>query len=249
MKTFKFLPAILLFTLCLTSCFKEGVGDIKTQLQGKWRLEYVDMKQVTTNDRIILNFTPSCGYYTSSLQGFASQGNVKYDHNTPFQYIVDGKSLTINLPDGTITGTISGIGNNTLTFIPFKMKRGSMALESELVVFKKMTVDYSKEICGLWEGAQMAGSETYGNADHRWEYRSNGTYIYYERDSLATWKKQACDTSIYFVEGNCFFSMWGNAGDLSYEWWDISLCDDEEMYWSAFRGSFTTSLRMHRVSY
>ena len=28
--------------------------------------------------------------------------------------------------------------------------------------FNKVTVDYSKDIIGLWEGVEMTGSETYG---------------------------------------------------------------------------------------
>lgn len=33
----------------------------------------------------------------------------------------------------------------------------------------------------MWEGQKVIGSETYGNADHRIEYKADGSYDYYNK--------------------------------------------------------------------
>jgi len=48
--------------------------------------------------------------------------------------------------------------------------------------YVKVSVDYSKDIVGLWEGVEMTGYETYGNAEARIDYKADGTYTYYKNN-------------------------------------------------------------------
>ena len=45
------------------------------------------------------------------------------------------------------------------------------------MTWKKVTADYSQDVLGLWEGVDMTGDETYGDAHHRIEYRAEHTPI------------------------------------------------------------------------
>lgn len=46
--------------------------------------------------------------------------------------------------------------------------------------WKRASVDGKLDIIGLWEGVEMTGYETYGNAEARIEYKADGTYTYYQ---------------------------------------------------------------------
>lgn len=101
---------------------------------------------------------------------------------------------------------------------------------------QKVTADYSQDIIGMWEGVEMTGDETYGDANHRIEYKADGTYVYYDKDG-DDWKLSEDVDNEYNVDGDWLASRWRpKAGeDFEYEWWDIDEIKDGTMKWSALR--------------
>ena len=110
--------------------------------------------------------------------------------------------------------------------------------------FNKVTVDYSKDFIGLWEGVEMTGSETYGNAEARIDYRADGSYTYYIK-SGGNWVVSANVDNEYLVDGDWLATRWrSEAGaKFSYEWWDIDYIRGDEMKWSALREDANTHSR------
>ncbi|MCQ2332936.1 MAG: lipocalin family protein, partial [Paludibacteraceae bacterium] len=92
------------------------------------------------------------------------------------------------------------------------------------------------DIIGMWEGVEMTGEETYGDANHRIEYKADGTYVYYDKDG-DDWKLSEDVDNEYNVDGDWLASRWRpKAGeDFEYEWWDIVEIKDGTMKWSALR--------------
>ena len=96
--------------------------------------------------------------------------------------------------------------------------------------------NFSRDIIGMWEGVEMTGDETNGNADARIAYFADGTYIYY-RKLADVWFPRCDETSKYSIEGSKLTTQWKSkeAENYSSEWWDINAIKDGEMKWSALR--------------
>lgn len=103
--------------------------------------------------------------------------------------------------------------------------------------YNRVTTDYSEDIIGLWEGVEMTGDETYGNADARIAYLADGTYRYYQKNAEGEWEvKAGQEVSEYNVDGDWLATRWQETGgEMNYEWWDIDEIKDGQMKWSALR--------------
>lgn len=59
--------------------------------------------------------------------------------------------------------------------------------------------NYTTEILGLWEGKCITATES--DEPHRWQYRSDGTYSYFSKDSNDRWKEKEDNASKYTLHG------------------------------------------------
>ena len=82
----------------------------------------------------------------------------------------------------------------------------------------------------------MTGYETYGDANHRIEYKDDGTYTYYNKDG-ESWVPSENAGNEYNVDGDWLAMRWQPTenDDYEYEWWDIDEIKDGTMKWSALR--------------
>jgi hypothetical protein len=87
--------------------------------------------------------------------------------------------------------------------------------------------------------------------EHRWEYKADGTYVYYVKDGN-NWVPYATNTlNEYFVDGNLLCTRWIDNGVENREWWEITIADGK-MNWTALRQNedgttFTATFEMERV--
>ena len=211
--------------------------EIETKIIGKWKTTTLDGKDILTNNRIIRTFTSnhkvthSCSHY--------ADGTYLWFNKIPLQYDVVGNELH-EISEETSMKVLSKILSidETQFFInTFKIiVPDSKELSNTNSVFQKVTADYSQDIIGMWEGVEMTGDETYGDANHRIEYKADGTYVYYNKDG-ENWKPSENVDNEYNVDGDWLASRWRpKAGeDFEYEWWDIVEIKDGTMKWSALR--------------
>lgn len=122
------------------------------------------------------------------------------------------------------------------------MSQGIDIRDDRNAVFSKIAADYSRDIIGLWEGVEMTGYETHGDAHHRIEYRADGTYTYHSWDvATQTWQPLEDVFNEWNVDGDWLATRWKNNGSnvMNYEWWDIDYIKQEGnntiMKWSALR--------------
>ena len=107
--------------------------------------------------------------------------------------------------------------------------------EKHTSVWTKVTKDYSSTIVGLWEGTSVTGFETYGDYNHRLEYKADGTYVYYNYVD-GEWIAKKDDVSEYLLEGDLLMTYWTSEdGKPNFEWWEIETCDSKTMKWTAQR--------------
>ena len=101
--------------------------------------------------------------------------------------------------------------------------------------WERVTRDYETAILGTWEGHVTTGSSVFDDREvHRWEYRADGTYIYYIQDGdRLVPSDDACND--YFVAGNLLCTRWGKEGPEHCEWWEITSIENNAMTWTALR--------------
>ena len=225
----------------LSSCSKNedvpSQKDIETKIIGKWKIIKHNGDDALTNKRTIWTFNND-GKGTQSLADY-KEGDKTFiwDNKEPIQYSIQGNILHSISPDVEHTATIPFINDNQMTMHVTKIiSRGVDVKESYVAECSKVTADYSQDIIGMWEGVEMTGDETYGDANHRIEYKADGTYTYYDKVG-DSWVPSKNAGNEYNVDGDWLATRWQptEGADFEYEWWDIVEIKDGTMKWSALR--------------
>ena len=160
-----------------------------------------------------------------------------WDNKEPIQYSIQDNVLHSISPDVEHTATIPFINDNQMTMNVTKViSHGVNVKDSYVAEYSKVSVDYSQTIIGMWEGVEMMGDETYGDANHRIEYKADGTYTYYDKVG-DNWVPSKNAGNEYNVDGDWLATRWQptEGADYEYEWWDIDEIKDGMMKWSALR--------------
>ena len=125
---------------------------------------------------------------------------------------------------------------------------------NEVFRLTKQTADYREAILGTWEGkvTSSEGSEYDDGETHRWEYKADGTYVYYSQNEEGEWVPSGDEISEYFVDGTLLCTRWGNNEQENREWWEIASIKDGVMKWKALRQkedgtTFTATFEMKKV--
>ena len=226
---------------------------IKEKIVGKWKGVTQDGAELTTNVRTVLTFNAD-GTRTVSTSRFESNTNEYLFRNKQSgTYAIEGSQLKnyLDTNDGYDVAiyNINVIDDSQLAMTMQNLNPGRKS------VYKRVTADYSEDIIGLWEGVEMTGDETYGNAEARIAYLTDGTYRYYQKNSEGEWEvKAGQELSEYNVDGDWLATRWQEkGGEMNYEWWDIDEIKDGQMKWSALRERedgtrFTTTFTWKKVS-
>ena len=106
----------------------------------------------------------------------------------------------------------------------------------------------------MWEGMSTgsAGSEFDDGEHHLWEYKADGTFVYYVKDGN-NWVASANTLNEYFVAGNLLCTRWVDNGVEYREWWEILNIGNGTMIWIALRedeqgNSYVASFAMNKVN-
>ena len=116
------------------------------------------------------------------------------------------------------------------------------------------TADYHDAVLGTWEGRVTSEQSEYDDGEpHRWEYKADGTYVYYSLVD-GQWVDNVNSFADYFIDGTLLCMRWKNVGnDTEYrEWWEIESIQDGVMKWKALRqredgSTYTATFQMAKV--
>ena len=109
------------------------------------------------------------------------------------------------------------------------------------MMYKRVEYSFEQDILGVWEGESQSSQDTYGDGKpHRWEFKADGTYVYYVQDGNV-WVPGSNTLNEYFVDGDQLCMRWQDGGKEYREWWTIALLEKNDMTWSAIRKSETSS--------
>ena len=229
--------------------------EIETKIIGKWKRVAINGEEELTNHRQICTYeTGGKAVYSESV--FRGNHWVWSNHQEG-SYTIDGNTLSAKIPNHEIVSKINSINDNTMDKYVLKSidtETGSTSEVNTSQKLMKVSVDYSRDILGMWQGVEMVGDETYGDANTRIEYRVDGTYVYYKKDDAGIWQSNVNEMAEWNVDGDWLAFRWRHPGseEENYEWWDIEYIRGNEMKWSALREKedgtrFTTTFTWARV--
>jgi len=239
--------------ILFSSCAKEEIlteDYIKSNLYGKWRYAVANGEAIPT-DRMKI------GTYATESIYFSTWSQPPYWYNKfKWNYIVEGDKIGyMNPSDGDVYyETVISLDHNKMVTTDSYWKLHPEMVDSGVCEYLHITKEYSQVIVGLWEGVSMEGEETYGDEKHRFEYKEDGTYVYYNKNSDGEWIPSDNTSNQYVADGDFLAFKWTDKDNVDFrEWWIIEKCNDNEMVWYALReredgNRFETRMTMKRVT-
>jgi len=260
-KTIVFLLAcILCAAFAVSACAGVAQADIEKLIVGKWMVAERDGQPLPTNQKVVTTFESSSrAYISSSLYSPAADRITWHNQVEAGVEITDNKLTLTSHPDEHTTAEhelmITGIDEQELTGI----QKGSWKVDGNVVLsgeavserFVRITDDFSQDIIGTWEGRCISEGSVFDDGqEHRWEYKADGTFVYYVKDG-GNWAASANTLNDYFVDGSLLCCRWIENGRENREWWEVSI-DGDKMNWTALRKNedgtpFTAAFEMTKV--
>ena len=208
---------------------------IKEKIIGKWKGITQDGSELTTNDRTVLTFnadgtrTVSKSYYDTDTESYILR------NKQTGTYTIEGSLLNSYLDEAdlydVVIYNIDAIGSNEMAMTMENFRPGRK------FDYKRVTTDYAAEIVGVWEGVEMTGDETYGNAEARIIYDAYGKFYYFSKNDEGQWAINFKESDRkYIVDGDWLATSWKDEnGNTNFECWDIDEIKGDVMKWSALR--------------
>lgn len=217
-------------------------ADIEENIIGLWMMAERDGQPVPTSEKGVYDFeSDRKAYISASLTSNPDAGEQWMDRLAA-DVSIDGNEMVLMcmLNDNAMAVEEFDITDINANEFSAKHKvaisNGSdNTLSEEVPVrFVKVSDDFSKDIHGTWEGrCTSEGSEFDDGQDHRWEYKDDGTYVYYVKDG-GKWVPGEDTMNEYFVAGNLLCTRWNDGDKENREWWEITI-DGDKMNWTALR--------------
>ena len=247
-----------------TSCKKDEDNSLKLEekIIGKWMTAENDGQPALTNKKRVLTFVSTTKAYISASRDINPEMGAMWSDYTELEVSIDGNKVTLtNHPNEHTTSveeyTVTAINGTEFTAkrkVTVTVDGNERFSKEDTVRFVKQTADYSAAVLGTWQGhCTSEGSVFDDGQEHRWEYRADGTYVYYRLDGTA-WVPYGDDFAEYFVDGNLLCTRWRNSGEETEnrEWWEISI-DGTQMHWTALRQDangqrFTATFELSKVN-
>ncbi len=248
-----------------TSCSKEDNPvtpdlNVAEKIIGKWITAESDGKALPTNEKIVFDIvSPTEAYVSLSIQDRTAEDTPWRDREEVDVEIIGNDVILSHSPKPGMTVMvelyIDSITDATLIAkrtVTIRQDGGLVKSTENMIRYEKLDKDYSADIVGIWEGQISSEQDTYGDGlQHRWEYKADGTYVYYVKDG-DNWVPSANTLNEYFVAGKLLCMRWVNAGTELREWWEIESIENGVMKWKALRQredgtTYTASFEMKKV--
>jgi len=234
--------------------------NVAEKIIGKWLVTDIDEQAAPTNMKSVYTFVSDTKAYMSASFIHIQATGTPWHHNTEAAVAINGNKVTLTMQTDEHNTSlqeliVTAINDNEFTAgLKANVTVDGNVVHSDEHIFRftKLTADYRAAILGTWEGrCTSEGSEFDDGMEHRWEYKEDGTYVYYRKD-YNTWKRVNNSLNEYFVDGNLLCTRWVDDGVEYREWWEIGINGDT-MNWTALRQDadgtpFTATFQMGKTT-
>ncbi len=259
--------ALAMMGILFAGCNKDVEPDrgVAQKIIGQWITAETDSKVLPTNEKIVYDFVSTSKAYESlSFTDNVPDADPWRDRiEVDMEIYGNDVTLTHSPKPGMIVVEelhVEAITNTTMIakrHITIRKDGGLVKSEEKVVRYEKLNADYGKAICGLWEGRMISDQSEYDDGqEHRWEFKDDGTFVFYLKNNKGIWEKKEDEYAQYFVAGNLLCTRWKNAGEGTQEnreWWEITAMSGGSMIWTALREKadgtqYTAAYSMKKVS-
>ena len=233
--------------------------NISEKIIGKWMQSESDGEPMLTNKKTVTTFYSST-HATVSTSRETRYSTTVWSINQEYDVKIEGNKVTLTYQQDENTTLVNeyivtDINDSEMicTFRHLTIRNGEhRGRPMQIVHFTKQTTDYRTDIVGTWQGhCTSEGSVFDDGQEHRWEYKADGTNVYYVK-SGDNWVPYEGNTlNEYFVDGTLLCTRWIDLGQENREWWEITI-DGSQMHWTALRQNpdgttFTATFEMEKV--
>lgn len=239
---------------CFTSCGDDDDNAVPTQQEiatkiiGKWSFADRNGVPTPTNKKRVFNFVSATKAYVSASHSMETPDDTEWFDQTEATVAINGSMVTLTMRLDEHTTTIEEFNVTAINDTEFTAHLkvtitvdGIVKRSSESTIrLTKVAEDFSKAILGLWEGRASSeeGSEYDDGKLHRWEYKADGTFVFYFQDENGGWRASNDEFAEYFCDGTLLCTRWKNVGEgtkENREWWDILSIENGVMKWYGLR--------------
>ena len=236
-------------------------AEVEQNIIGKWMLTKMNFQDIPTNGKFVYEFESlSKAYLSASLNAIPELPTI-WNNKIELSVAIVDNHIALNgqmdeqtaFFDEFIIAEMSADRMECILIHSGINDKGEMTTSPALFcTFEKVDKDLSADIIGMWEGQVTSEQDTYGDGlQHRWEYKADGTYVYYVKDG-ENWVPSANTLNEYFVAGKLLCMRWINADQELREWWEIESIEDGVMKWKALRQNadgttYTATFEMKKI--
>ena len=248
-----------IFTACSSDDDDDKEKPLSEKLLGKWMISELEGQPCPTNLKAVITFVSATKAY-GSLSDFYSES---WNNQTSADVVIKGNNVTLTALENEHTKHVTVTDIYTITDKEMTLKSDwTVYVNGAAVIheaydnerYVRITNDYEQDIIGTWEGKVTSQDDEHTDGEmHRWEYKANGTYVYYNK-SGDQWVNSNDVFAEYFVDGTLLCTRWKKTQDSKElrEWWEIESIKDGKMKWTALRmredgSTYTATFEMTKV--
>ena len=259
----------VILTLCgsvmFTSCSNDDNPvnpelNVAEKIIGKWIVTDKNGQPLLSNKKTVYTFVSTTKALVSSSFSARPKVAALWGEGIEANVAINGNKVTqSSCPDENTTITevlnVTDINDKEFTAnyeITVIVDGNVVDNEQMILRYEKLTADYTADIVGTWQGrCTSEGSVFDDGQEHRWEYKADGTYVYYVKDGDNWVPYEGNTLNEYFVDGNLLCTRWVDNGQENREWWEVTI-DGNKMNWTALRQNadgttFTATFEMTKV--
>ena len=246
-----------------TSCKKDEDNslNLEEKIIGKWMMAERDGLARPTNNKFVYTFVSPTKAYMSVSFAPDSQENAPWHDLMEGDVVIEDNKVTITFHRDEHLTLVHEFIFTDITANEFTANLKATETTDGNVTFTvnetdryvKVTADYRATILGTWQGhCTSEGSVFDDGQEHRWEYKADGSYVYYAKDGDNWVPYEGNTLNEYFVDGKLLCTRWIDNGQENREWWEITI-DGTRMHWTALRQNpdgttFTATFEMEKVN-
>ena len=235
-------------------------ADLADKIVGTWILAETNGRPALTNGKSVFTFSSPAKACIKAASNSRPELGAAWNGQTEADIVIKGNKMTLTWSADAEAAPVDELCVSSITdaetegrlVVKQAENDAETILAEETIRFVKVDADYSAAILGTWEGrCTSEGSAFDDGQNHRWEYKGDGTYVYYVKDG-GKWIPSEDKMNEYFVAGNLLCTRWGDGNTENRECWEIAI-DGDTMNWTALRSGddgsvFTVTFEMKHIA-
>ena len=247
-------------TLTITDIPASGLTE---NIIGKWMVDALNDQPCPTNLKIVITFLSATKAYYSLSYSLSDFYSDSWNNHASADVVIDGNNVTLTAFENEHTKHVTVADIYSITDKDMRLKSDWKAYtDGEMVInevwdnerYIRINNDFENDIIGTWEGKVTSAEDEHTDGElHRWEYKADGTYVYYNKVG-DEWVNNNDVLAEYFVDGILLCTRWKQTADSKElrEWWEIESINDGVMKWTSLRTrddgtTYTATFQMTKV--